>query len=529
MTPTISATTMNDINAEISKHEETIRCLKSRRNALTLISRLPVEVLCHIFILTSRESTQSQCIQVSHVCTQWRNAALGCPALWSNLTFKSAPEWVHEMIKRSMEAPLIINANMVYGTPMMRNAVAAALKRIGRTVELTLSGPIDDMQTTFLSLHQPAPFLRVLSLTQIPVPLSTRLSIPDDLFSGYTPSLRKLTIQFCQLGWNSTLLKNLTHLVVRSPGEDGVASIDELLPVLRNMPLLEHLELYDALTLTAVNPDSDSYFRLGRIRDVVQLPRLLELRVGSGVMAVTELLLHLSIPLATKVDISVEGSAFCNHSFTPFLSALDRCVQHSTRLLRRPVDTLSVTIGSASYLRIQAWPDENHNTTPFLALELDCLGAGCFPPIKPALKKLRLRSTVELDSSLMELLRRCYNVESIALDNATADFINVLGLSSRKRNDGKSSEASGSLAFPALRTLCMRNVEFPLGVDHLREALGARVSRGMKLHTLQLEECVALYEDDVDRLVGLVEKVNWDGVEQSISEDEDTSGSDFST
>ncbi|KAF8916279.1 hypothetical protein CPB85DRAFT_351797 [Mucidula mucida] len=513
MTQANPANTVDAINTEISRHEETIRCLKSRRNALALISRLPVEVLCHIFILTSRESTQSQWIQVSHVCTQWRHAALGCPALWSTLTFKSAPEWVHEMIKRSMDAPLTVNANMVYGTPMMRNAVTEALNHIGRTVHLALSGPLGDMQTTLASLHQPAPFLRVLTLTQIPVPsLSTRLSIPDDLLSGHAPSLRKLTIKFCQLGWTSALLNNLTHLVVRSPGEDGAASIDELLPVLGNMPLLENLELYDALK--TANTDSDC---LVPLRDLVQLPRLLELRMGSGVMAITDLLRHLSIPLATKVDISVEGSAFCNFSFAPFLSALDGCVHHSTRLLHRSIDTFSVTIGSSSYLRIQAWPDGNYNSTPFLALELDCLGDGDFPPRESALK----------NSSSMELLCRCYNVEIMALDNVTADFISALGLPSRKRNNSRISEAgTTSLAFPALRTLCIRNVEFPLGVDHLCETLAARVSRGMKLHTLQLEECVALYEEDVDNLTGLAEEVIWDGIEQSISEDEDTSGSD---
>ncbi|KAH9959020.1 hypothetical protein BC827DRAFT_1090255, partial [Russula dissimulans] len=69
--------------------EDTLRTLKSHRNTLAPISRLPPEALAAIFSFVSSsaldESGHLRWIRVTHVCRQWRQIALNYPRFWSNI------------------------------------------------------------------------------------------------------------------------------------------------------------------------------------------------------------------------------------------------------------------------------------------------------------------------------------------------------------------------------------------------------------------------------------------------------------
>ncbi|KAJ6607511.1 hypothetical protein B0H10DRAFT_551566 [Mycena sp. CBHHK59/15] len=92
------------IDQEISKFQDSVRALQSRRNALSPVSRLPPEMLSRIFLFCSDSDSLKWIKEVSHICRHWRSVALGCPNLWSFPVF-SQPKWADEMLKRSKMAP----------------------------------------------------------------------------------------------------------------------------------------------------------------------------------------------------------------------------------------------------------------------------------------------------------------------------------------------------------------------------------------------------------------------------------------
>ena len=101
----------------IARLEETIRALKSRRNELSPISRLPTEILCNIFKLQvtlndwdiPRPDSWNNFSQVSR---HWRSLALSAPELWTDIIL-SYPRWTHEMLKRSKKAKLTIRSELL--------------------------------------------------------------------------------------------------------------------------------------------------------------------------------------------------------------------------------------------------------------------------------------------------------------------------------------------------------------------------------------------------------------------------------
>ena len=101
----------NIIDRDISRLEEKIRALKSRRNELSPISRLPVEILCKIFSLIENKFCfshfKSSWTNFSRVSRHWRSSALSAPELWTKIPLNH-PRCAQEMLIRSKMAKLTI-------------------------------------------------------------------------------------------------------------------------------------------------------------------------------------------------------------------------------------------------------------------------------------------------------------------------------------------------------------------------------------------------------------------------------------
>jgi hypothetical protein len=106
------------ISDEIKSLEESTRALKSRRNTLAAISRLPPEILATIFTFLSASTWNEKdvhldWIRVAHVCRRWREAALDHPRFWNHINFtKLTSAGMAEVLARAKMAPLHLEADV---------------------------------------------------------------------------------------------------------------------------------------------------------------------------------------------------------------------------------------------------------------------------------------------------------------------------------------------------------------------------------------------------------------------------------
>ena len=100
------------LQAEVSQTLRHLLALYSLLNADAPISRLPPEVLSLVFLWTaSLSSPKTSWIRITHVCRQWRDVALQCPTLWTNITPQHPDTFVSMCLQRSAAASLQLDYN----------------------------------------------------------------------------------------------------------------------------------------------------------------------------------------------------------------------------------------------------------------------------------------------------------------------------------------------------------------------------------------------------------------------------------
>ncbi|KAJ7742580.1 hypothetical protein B0H16DRAFT_1563039 [Mycena metata] len=208
------------------------RALRTRRNSLAPISRLPTEVLAPILELCPAIDADVPDfatgnfvlgITVSHVCRRWREIAMKSPHFWAHIVVPSRPRWALELLKRSQAAPLTVGVN--FGLTTTKHVVARdlVLAQLPRIRELHVRMPIYPASVP-ASLLLPAPNLETLAL-------SASQSSP---FFGQA-SLRHLSLRFCLLQRESPLWEGLVSLELVSTPINFVFG----LPHLRALTLIE--------------------------------------------------------------------------------------------------------------------------------------------------------------------------------------------------------------------------------------------------------------------------------------------------
>jgi hypothetical protein len=76
------------IQEEIGWLEAAIRAWKDRRNSLSIIARLPPEILSTVFKYVAAAFSchmDFRWVKVMHMCSHWRRVALECPSLWTTI------------------------------------------------------------------------------------------------------------------------------------------------------------------------------------------------------------------------------------------------------------------------------------------------------------------------------------------------------------------------------------------------------------------------------------------------------------
>ncbi|KAF5357693.1 hypothetical protein D9758_007485 [Tetrapyrgos nigripes] len=536
------------LDQKIQRQEEEVRQLKTQRNTLALISMLPPEILSQAFLYCITFDDKRYCgayrwpwIQISHVCSHWRNVALGCPALWSCLEF-SCPAWVPEMLQRSKMAPLSVKVTAEdFFNTKVKDAIETTLQQVSRVSDLMLCMPGGEKSMAELlvtGMRQAAPLLRSLSLsTSISAWTRGPVTLPLEFVDGDAPRLKHLELRNFHLPWDSALLKNLTSLKIFHTSTGSAPSLQQLTDVLARMPGLEILELKDVLPICKSTTPVDT----------VPLPHLHRIKLDGDTVSVALLLDHISFPSTTQMHfVCVVGNIDSN-------ALIDKA-----SALLSPLSKIRSRLSEPSSSHSQHKPSTLNITSTYAELHIvagRCCDGSSAPNSAPPWLDLTMKGTIavstkkgELAAKILEALSPLTSIRHLTL-NAPHNFFAVKTFAKviSSLNQVHVFHAEGPcvsdvfkglqllrkgmdrvLIFPSLKVLTLTSVDFDPNreeeyevVDQLQTVLMSRYEAKAEIRSLTLKTCSRLSSHDVQQLRDICVSVRWDGIEDFEDEDED--------
>ena len=370
------------IDGEIISLEESTRALRSRRNALAPISRLPLETLAAVFFFLSPPATfftsfhfnrygyfndygHLAWMRVAHVCQQWRETALNNPRLWSHINFtintvKLTPVAMAEVLARTKMEPLHLEADFSKFSAAQLDAFGRQLEvHISHTRHLSIRG---HLQSALDRLVSSAPTLESLFLAHSH--LHSELSqavIPVNVFNDTAPSLTTLELLNCDVSWKSHFFKGLRTLKIRGLSIEARPRLEDWLDALNEMAQLETLLLSNA---TPPAPPAASL--ISEPSRTATLPSLTRFDISASARDCALALAHLVLPALTELQVNAEshdGGGEDVHLVIPYVA------RSLYRLLNtEPLRSLRIS-GKRTHVMVHAWtvPDDSQAGVPNLS------------------------------------------------------------------------------------------------------------------------------------------------------------------
>ncbi|KAJ3554570.1 hypothetical protein NM688_g3037 [Phlebia brevispora] len=275
--------------------------LKKQYNATLPVSRIPPELVSRIIFLDQPVYDSPMWltlawIRLTHVYQYWRTVALNTPGLWCHIpVYFGGLDIMLEWLRRAKQTPLVVDpwpehrSDDVVDAARVEayNLALAELSHI-RELELTLPGPLfpelrwpdytaDQLETLWIYVSSPsAPF---------EIPTAVKFS---NLTALYLSGVHKIWGQ----GVLPPSLKKLQIELIDDPVPPKSCRLEEVLADLKELPLLESLELINALPL------SDTSYSTS-----IKLPKLLILDLEDSNHHTTALLDHISLPSCIHLAI----------------------------------------------------------------------------------------------------------------------------------------------------------------------------------------------------------------------------------
>lgn len=533
---TFKAAAYAQIQREIDalENEADIRPWKERHNGLSVIARLPPELLSDIFLLKAlaerEESNNSRWIRVSHVCSHWRRIALGCPAFWSHIQC-THPTWAVEMLRRSRNMPLTVVATprRYYTTSPAIRSVLGHLWRIRELSLLPDSSDLLHWEGLLANLKLPAPLLETLHIEFIiPHPKS---KLPDGIFKN-SPRLRHLTLRNCNLIWSTILPCALTTFQISNLHPRYQPSMDQLLTVLEKLPSLTTLTLSDAFKSHAAKNAMP-------IQKRVSLPSLKSLEVSTSLEACIFLLNHMDYPTTTKISVTCGVDAAESSSLLSDLGVL---------LKSRVERTRCAEMEEVSWHRIiiRAWNEPGtHRSPPIMAPNVS-IAINSLDPVSPNvgilfdslwsmfsmpdMKILHLDGIVDRPDGWLDMFGSLRSLDTIHVVLHATGLARAL--TGKRESHIAQDDQTRAVAFPALRHLVCENLMCPSWDDDdnteccvlLKACLKERNEHYAPLHALHIYRTCALgashcrptaqHVQDLREVVG---EVHWGGEDDDES------------
>ncbi|TFY61106.1 hypothetical protein EVG20_g7187 [Dentipellis fragilis] len=260
-----SRTALQRIDDELGALASAVASMRTRQNALSPVTSLPVEALSRIFTweaimeppLSSHkwrfywetgryEPPQTNAklgwIKVTHVCRHWREVALNNASLWTTVKLESAA-LTRVMLGRSRNLGAVIRVGSSSSYRDLSKKVAASgLREHASRIRLLDLDTYPKTRTAILDvLSKPAPVLESVRIVcdctdSDDDPAGAAAADYDDddderyihekdiplldsrLFGGQTPRLHRLVLHQTRISWDSPILfSGLTHLEIRLP------------------------------------------------------------------------------------------------------------------------------------------------------------------------------------------------------------------------------------------------------------------------------------------------------------------------
>ncbi|KAG6917527.1 hypothetical protein DXG01_002159 [Tephrocybe rancida] len=500
----------------------TIIRLKSHHNSLSLIARLPPEVLSTVFgwlpTMTGK-CTGTPWIRVSFVCKDWREIALGCPELWSFVKPGMGSTYLSTVIPRSREFPLTVSDwGDRFASPGMENPIRKQMHRIRDlqfahhchgTPDCTIHGLISQLTVA-------TPSLESLELKACAESVKVEY-LPDRAFS--TSRIRNIHLSGWMLPATAATLGSLTQLTLESLDKQDGPELPQLLGLLQLTPNLENLVLRNAFRRTRHHP-----------LEVLHLPHLQMLKIEHDTStSIFNAYLHIDHLATTWVRLSVHPSQYIQfNELNKYLSKLGASV--SDRLVIRHA---SISLNTCLIIRLG--DIAAHNTIK-LPIHGGCLQEDYITFFLRGLQLDHLQSLMVDNLSLsLQIWRQTFGslkfLSTVHIRHADLNLVRALVGDLRSTATVRPYRRD-AFAFRALHTLVLHEWDLTKAtIEILESHLQFRAMQGATLKRLHIvgarwiENSPALA---LESLIAWVQRIEIDGVKFTDTDEENTVGNQCS-
>ncbi|KAG6910756.1 hypothetical protein DXG01_008288 [Tephrocybe rancida] len=540
------------IQEQIIAHKSIIRYYHERHNALTVTCRIPPEILATIFGEVAKYAQNASSSyekkytvkgakitwipKVSHVCSHWRAVALSAFDLWTNIPIGN-PSWATEMIQRSKAAPLTIayrgvvyprHASTVESThTLLKNTLRSHLSRV-KNLALEIrsdygggnQGATRKLFAELLTiLEQPAPMLERFEIRK---PLSStetdasgprsKASLINAIITG-SPRLTHLDMYGCAIAWETPAFRHLKSLAVSRLPEQARPSVAHLLGLLSQTPLLETLSIDTIQASHGILPPDSVTVDLGRLE---------RLTIGGDVPTCTSLFGRLILSNRARnivLHLTSTRPDFDSASMKSLAQKFEREIEGAIT---------KVELGSVIRCWKPKFPDvQTEPEDPVISIFFDNKSSASRLAFLQSLSRDGIQfldfETTIIDEDTLLLFADLPILKHLRCISNEYLWLKLL----RRGTAAKRNSPAVRPYFASLR--CLTIIDWAMDATQagkdvakwLTTCFRLRKKAGLGLQLLEIEECTAVDEEDVERLRKCIDKVVWDG-SGDVNEDDDS-------
>ncbi|KAJ8502724.1 hypothetical protein ONZ45_g11494 [Pleurotus djamor] len=335
-----------EIDAEMKRHWDLLKRLRSQRNTHCAVNQLPTDVLERIFLFVKDEAESAEpfsCEAYSewtvllYVCRTWHDIIIDTPRLWSTIEL-SSPH-ARQMLARSKAAPLRVSIEgPIDPSDSFWPLLCSVISQSSRLQELMIDFTnFDTFSRAFASVSrtESAPLLQKLAINIEHVTGTVSGHFWEDL-----PALQFLALSYAPLPPGLRPMPNLTTLNIGGdpPLTDSLSS-PSLLHILQSSPAMQIIDI-EFLCGPSAPPDFLP----------ISLPSLKLLHLGSYEASTISILSNLAVPPSTKIEIfynDVESDALKTADLSGLKSSIAHVMSQPT-----PIDRVIISFGEEFRLTV---------------------------------------------------------------------------------------------------------------------------------------------------------------------------------